>query len=89
MTGPCEELYWRGYLQRQLMRRFGGWKGWIFGTFVYAGVHLWTLNVMLIGAAAVAGAFWGGMYWRLGHLTPVMISHSLWSGVIFALLPLS
>lgn len=89
VTGPSEEIYWRGYLQRQLMQRFGGWQGWLLATGVYAGVHLWTGNFMLIGAAAVAGAFWGAMYWRLGNLAPVVISHSIWSAVIFAVLPLS
>jgi membrane protease YdiL (CAAX protease family) len=89
VTGPSEELYWRGYLQRQLMLRLGGFQGWILATAVYAGVHIWSLNVVLIGAAGVAGAFWGVMYWRLGNLTPVIISHSLWSAVIFTVAPLS
>jgi membrane protease YdiL (CAAX protease family) len=89
VTGPCEELYWRGYLQRHLMERFGGWQGWLLGTAVYAGVHLWAFNFMLIGAAAIAGAFWGYMYLRLRNLAPVMISHSLWSTLIFVGLPLS
>jgi membrane protease YdiL (CAAX protease family) len=89
VTGPCEEIYWRGYLQRQLMLRFGGLKGWVLATIIYAGVHTWSFNFMLIGAAGVAGAFWGAMYWRLGKLGPVIISHSLWSSVIFAVFPMS
>jgi len=44
---------------------------------------------MLIGAAAVAGAFWGAMYWRFKNLAMVIISHSIWSAVIFAVLPLA
>ncbi|MCU0585279.1 MAG: CPBP family intramembrane metalloprotease [Desulfobacterales bacterium] len=32
VTGPCEEIYWRGYLQRRLMDRFGRWPGWAFAT---------------------------------------------------------
>lgn len=88
VTGPSEELYWRGYLQRRLMGRFGGWKGWLLGTTVYAGVHIWAFNFILVGAAAVAGAFWGCMYWRLGNLAPVIISHAIWSAVVFTLLPL-
>ncbi|MFZ0243106.1 MAG: type II CAAX endopeptidase family protein [Desulfobacterales bacterium] len=87
VTGPCEELYWRGFLQRRLMDRFGNRQGWIIATLLYAGVHISSLNFMLIGAAGVAGAFWGAMYWRLKDLTPVIISHSIWSTVIFAILP--
>jgi len=89
ITGPCEELYWRGFLQDRLMERFGGCGGWLLTTAIYAGVHIWSFNFMLIGAAAVAGAFWGAMYWRLGNLSPVIISHSLWSAFIFAVIPMS
>jgi membrane protease YdiL (CAAX protease family) len=89
ITGPSEEIYWRGYLQDTLMKRFGGCTGWLFATALYAGVHIWSFNFMLIGAAAVAGAFWGFMYWRLGNLVPVIVSHSVWSAFIFAVLPLS
>jgi len=87
VTGPCEEIYWRGYLQDRLMQRFGGRKGWLLGTAIYAGVHVWSFNFMLIGAAAVAGAFWGYLYWWLGRLGPVIVSHALWSTFIFSVLP--
>lgn len=89
VTGPCEEIYWRGYLQRNLMQRFGDRRGWLAATAIYAGVHIWSFNFILIGAAAVAGAFWGALYRRLGNLVPVIISHALWSAVVFTLLPLS
>ena len=88
VTGPGEEIFWRGYLQRNLMQRFGRWPGWAVATAIYAGVHVCSLNFMLVGAAAVAGAFWGAMYARLGRLTPVIISHSVWSAVIFAVFPM-
>jgi membrane protease YdiL (CAAX protease family) len=89
ITGPSEELYWRGFLQKNLMIRFGQWQGWLLATAIYAGVHIWSFNFMLIGAAGVAGAFWGAIYWRLNNLAPVIISHSIWSGVIFAVFPIS
>lgn len=87
VTGPCEEIYWRGYLQRQLMIRFGGAGGWLIATFFYAAVHISSGNFMLTGAAAVAGGFWGLMYWRFKELSPVIISHSIWSTFIFAVMP--
>jgi membrane protease YdiL (CAAX protease family) len=88
VTGPGEEMFWRGYLQRNLMERFGRWPGWAIATAVYAGVHVWSFNFMLIGAAAVAGAFWGAMYAHLGRLSPVIVSHAVWSTVIFAVFPM-
>jgi membrane protease YdiL (CAAX protease family) len=89
ITGPCEEIYWRGYLQKNLVIRFGRWQGWLLASVIYAGVHIWSLNFMLIGAAAMAGAFWGAMFWRFKNLAPVIISHSVWSTVIFAIFPIS
>jgi hypothetical protein len=88
VTGPSEEIFWRGYLQRGLQERFGGWAGYALATALYAGVHVCSLNFMLTGAAAVAGAFWGAFYWRTGNLFAAVISHSVWSAVIFAFLPL-
>ena len=89
VTGPCEEIFWRGYLQEKLMRKYGNGAGWLLGTAVYAIVHIWSFNFMLIGAAAVAGAFWGLMYWRYRDLAPVIISHSAWSAFIFTIQPLT
>jgi hypothetical protein len=89
ITGPCEEIYWRGFLQKNLAARFGPRQGWLLATVIYAAVHIWSFNLMLIGAAGVAGAFWGAMFWRYNNLAPVIISHSDWSTVIFAVFPMS
>jgi hypothetical protein len=87
VTGPSEEIFWRGFLQRNLMVRYGKLRGWFIATAIYAGVHIWSFNFMLIGAAAVAGAFWGLLYLRWKNLTPVIISHAIWSAFIFAVVP--
>jgi len=87
VTGPCEEIFWRGFLQRNLMVRYGEFRGWLLATAIYAGVHIWSFNFMLIGAAAVAGAFWGLLYLRWKSLTPVIISHAVWSAFVFAVAP--
>ena len=88
ITGPCEEIYWRGYLQKNLMNRYGDASGFILATAVYAGVHIWSMNFMLVGAAAVAGAFWGLLYWRCRRLSPVIVSHALWSSFVFSVIPI-
>jgi membrane protease YdiL (CAAX protease family) len=87
ITGPAEEIYWRGFLQKRLMARFGGWQGWLMASGIYAGVHICSWNFMLVGAAGVAGLFWGWLYWRLNNLAPVIISHAFWSAFIFAVFP--
>ncbi len=88
ITGPAEEIYWRGFLQKRLSQKFGATNGLIAATTLYTGVHLCTLNFMLIGAAAVAGIFWGLMYWRYNNLAANIISHSVWTAVVFAVFPL-
>jgi len=89
ITGPGEELYWRGYLQKNLMKILGNFPGWALSTAIYSSVHIWSFNFMLVGAAAVAGAFWGALYWRYKNLAPVIISHSIWSMAIFTIFPMS
>ncbi|MFO7786044.1 MAG: CPBP family intramembrane glutamic endopeptidase [Thermodesulfobacteriota bacterium] len=89
VTGPSEEIFWRGFLQRGLQERFGGPRGYIIATAFYAGVHISSMNFMLIGAAATAGAFWGLFYWRTDNLAAAIVSHSIWSTFIFTVMPLN
>lgn len=88
VTGPCEEIYWRGFLQKRFCERLGAWPGYFAATACYALVHVWSMNFMLIGAAAVAGAFWGLAYLKLDRLQPIIVSHAVWSTVVFAIAPI-
>ncbi len=87
ITGPGEEIFWRGFLQENLMQRFGDLRGLVMGTLIYGGVHLFSMNLMLILAAWTAGAFWGALYLWKRDLGLVIVSHSLWSAFIFAVFP--
>ncbi len=88
VTGPGEEIFWRGFLQQQLQDRVGTAWGYVLATLVYGGVHVFSGNLMLILAALVAGAFWGAMYAWKRDLAPVVVSHSFWSAFIFAVIPI-
>lgn len=88
VTGPCEEVYWRGYLQQRFCERLGTWPGYLAATACYALVHIWSMNFMLIAAAAVAGAYWGLAYLALKRLQPVIVSHAVWSTFIFTVAPI-
>ena len=88
VTGPGEEIFWRGFLQDNLMKRFGNAGGFALGTLVYAGVHVFSMNFVLVMAALVAGAFWGALYLWKRDLGMVIVSHSLWSAFIFAAFPI-
>ena len=88
VTGPGEEIFWRGFLQGTLERRLGVGGGYLVATLVYAGVHVFSGNPMLILAALVAGAFWGAMYAWKHDLAALIVSHSFWSAFIFAVVPI-
>jgi membrane protease YdiL (CAAX protease family) len=87
ITGPGEEIFWRGFLQSRMMTRLGTTPGYLLTTLAYAGVHVFSGNLVLILAALVAGAFWGVLYLWTRDLTLLIVSHSLWSAVIFAVFP--
>ena len=79
VIGPAEELFWRGFVQR----RAGG----LAAAAAYGGVHVVTGNVTLIGAAAIAGIYWG-LLRALGMSMPALItSHIAWDIWIFLLAP--
>ncbi|WP_257616145.1 CPBP family intramembrane glutamic endopeptidase [Lawsonia intracellularis] len=88
ITSPAEEIFWRGFFQRWAMTRFGDLGGWLLAGVSYAGVHIWSMNSMLIFSAAIAGLFWGLIFWRTSNLIPCIVSHSLWTLMVFVLFPI-
>jgi len=88
VTSPGEEIFWRGFVQRRFVQRFGERNGWLIASAVYAAVHIASGNFMLTMAALVAGLFWGWLYQREQNLVPCIVSHSLWTVTIFILLPI-
>lgn len=87
--GPAEEVFWRGFVQHRLMNKFGGVKGMLITTAIYALVHIWALNFILFMAALICGLFWGWMYYKYKSLVPAIISHAVWDAFIFVILPIS
>jgi membrane protease YdiL (CAAX protease family) len=87
VIGPGEELFWRGYLQRNFQDRWGGVPGFLAATALYALVHAGSGNPMLVLAAAVCGLFWGYLYLRTKSVLLVLISHTVWDLAVFILFP--
>lgn len=88
VTSPGEELFWRGFVMRQAVARWGQRLGFAAAVGLYAAVHLASGNFMLVGAALVAGLFWCALYrWR-GDLTACVVSHALWTVGVFLLFPI-
>lgn len=87
VIGPAEEFFWRGFLQDGLMERFGRLWGTLMGAAAYGGAHIASGNFTLIGAATIAGAFWGGLYGLGVPLGALIVSHIFWDNVIFLIDP--
>ena len=89
LTGPAEELFWRGYVQRALSDRWNANVGFFVATALYTLIHLWSFNFMLIMAALVCGVVWGGLYrLRPQWLPALVVSHALWDTAVFVVFPI-
>lgn len=89
IIGPAEEIFWRGYIQKNLSMRFNANIGFAITTLIYALVHVWAFNFMLFMAALVVGTIWGLMYrFRPKNLTAIIISHAIWDFMVFILFPI-
>lgn len=94
LIGPAEELFWRGYVQRTMSRLFqdkkrGADLAFLLTAAVYALVHIWSFNFMLVMAALVAGLVWGLIYRLCPKALPALIvSHALWDALVFVILPI-
>lgn len=89
LIGPAEEFFWRGYVQKTMSERIGANAAFIVTTLVYALVHIWSFNFMLVMAALVAGGVWGLIYRLKPSLLPALVvSHALWDALVFVILPI-
>ena len=89
IIGPAEEIFWRGYLQNNLSKRFSPNIGFILTTLAYSLVHIFKFNFMLIMAAAVAGFLWGLLYrFFPNRLGAIVLSHALWDCAVFIWFPI-
>lgn len=102
IIGPAEEIFWRFFIQGKLADHItcksykigkleldARFWAMLIGVSVYALVHLFSLNFMLIMAALVCGVVWGGLYWLFPNRLPaIILSHSLWDAAVFIWFPI-
>lgn len=87
IIGPAEELFWRGLVQKTLMDEYGKPLGTVLGVASYGGAHLVTGNLTLIGAATIAGGYWGTLYAAGVPMGALIVSHMAWDVFIFLIAP--
>jgi CAAX protease family protein len=79
IIGPAEELFWRGFVQSRA--------GYVTSTLLYGGAHVVTENFTLLGAATIAGAYWGLLRAVGLPMGALVVSHVAWDIWIFLIAP--
>ena len=55
VIAPGEEIFWRGFIQKRLLKYTGVWTSIILSTLLYASVHFYADEFILVLAALVGG----------------------------------
>ncbi len=89
IIGPAEEIFWRGFIQRNISHQWSVDMSFVVTLLVYGLVHIWKFNFMLVMAALVCGFVWGLAY-RLWpkQLFALIVSHAVWDTLVFVVWPL-
>lgn len=88
IIGPAEEIFWRGFIMERLSEKWGPVLGFLSATLIYASIHIWSFNFMLVMAALICGIFWGLLYKYNKNLLTIVISHALWDVMVFVIFPI-
>jgi membrane protease YdiL (CAAX protease family) len=87
-TSPSEEVLWRGAVFARLTRRYGaGWRPVVLDAVLYALFVGLSGSLVLPLAALVCGTVWARQRQVTGSLVPSLVSHALWSLLMFLYIP--
>jgi membrane protease YdiL (CAAX protease family) len=87
-TSPSEEVLWRGAVFARLTRRYGaGWRPVVLTAVWYAVFVGLSGSVALLLAALLCGTVWARQRQVTGSLVPGLVSHTLWSLLMFLYIP--
>ncbi|UII57190.1 CPBP family intramembrane metalloprotease [Cytobacillus spongiae] len=85
---PGEEIFWRGFIQKRIVKHTNVWIGIIVSALLYSSAHLYSGYPILALAALVAGIFWGILFAWKRSLPMVIVSHLIFDLLLFVVLPL-
>ncbi|MBM4764330.1 type II CAAX endopeptidase family protein [Bacillus sp. B15-48] len=88
ILAPGEEIFWRGFIQKRILRYTGVWTSIVLSTLLYASVQLYSGQFILVIAALVGGIVWSALYAWKRSIRLVIVSHIAFDLLLFALLPL-
>ena len=79
--GLCEELLFRGYMQRRLLERWSPWRAIATTSIIFGLVHVMPHTVLF----AIPLGFWLGVIaWRTGSIGPCIACHAFVNGGVNA-----
>ena len=84
---PGEEIFWRGFVQKRILKFMNAPVGIILSAILYTSVHFYSSQWILAFAAFVAGLFWGFLYRWKKSMPLVIVSHLTFDLFLFVLLP--
>jgi membrane protease YdiL (CAAX protease family) len=73
VPGLVEELLFRGYIQRRLLRRWPGWAAVLVASGLFGAMHLDPHTAVF---AFVVGVWLGAAAWRTGSVWPGVVCHA-------------
>lgn len=85
---PGEELFWRGFVQKRLLKYFRPIPSILAASLLFASVHIYSGSVLLVFAAFISGFVWGLVYYWKKSMPLVIVSHIIFDIMIFIILPL-
>jgi membrane protease YdiL (CAAX protease family) len=86
LSVPGEEVFWRGFFQRELLDAFEGraalaalvtWAAFVL-------VNLPSANLAIVAGAVVGGAAWTGLGWWCGGALAPLASHAVWTALMLS-----
>jgi membrane protease YdiL (CAAX protease family) len=87
-TSPSEEVLWRGAVFARLTRRYGaGWRPVVLSAAAYALFVGLSGSPVLPLAALACGTVWARQRQVTGSLVPSLVSHTLWSLLMYLYVP--
>ncbi|PLS06367.1 CPBP family intramembrane glutamic endopeptidase [Neobacillus cucumis] len=87
VAAPGEELYWRGFIQKSLLKFFKPFWSILFGAFLFASVQIYSGSFLLMFAAFISGFAWGLLYYWKRSMPLVIVSHIIFDILIFIIFP--
>ncbi|WLR53692.1 type II CAAX endopeptidase family protein [Mesobacillus subterraneus] len=89
ILAPGEEIFWRGFIQKRLSKYFSMKVSIGLSVMLYASVHFYSGEFILVLAAIIAGLAWSTLYAWKRSLPLVIVSHIVFDLLLFVFIPLS